>query len=262
MVGANANKVAGVGIFSRARGFFVEPTDYALALNAFFPICIGLSILSNRKKVRLLIGAYVICLFLSRSAAGFAGLFIGLVIAFILHPRKKEFFISVLSFRVMGFVALIVVTIGDYIWEVLQVVILKASFAEALRSSSGRGEVYMQYLFFHKDFGWNFLFGFGTGFVSGSPLQSTLSWPLSVYVEKGLAGLIVLLSLILLSVFNVYAVRSLTLRTGLMVASIAVSLHLFTQSGYYMPLFWLVLFLSVIRWDDLIARNLVPSEKT
>ena len=43
-----SNLLVGVGIFTRARGFFVEPTDLALGINTFAPIVLCFLLMTKK----------------------------------------------------------------------------------------------------------------------------------------------------------------------------------------------------------------------
>ena len=102
-----ANKVAGTGIFSRARGFYPEPTDFALALNTFFPLALTyLYTTSKRKLLVLLLLIYVVFLVISRSAAGVAGLLAGLFVAYAVALFSRDIGIARAAMILFAFIAL------------------------------------------------------------------------------------------------------------------------------------------------------------
>ena len=79
-LGFHANSVAGGGYLVRSRGFFVEPTDFGLALNTFFPLTIAL--LASQKKDMKTFAYLLMYLFLmivARSTGAIIGALIGLI---------------------------------------------------------------------------------------------------------------------------------------------------------------------------------------
>lgn len=260
-----ANLVAGTGIFSRARGFFVEPTDYALAMNAFFPILLQYTFYS-RKMTRFtwLSSIYVFCLIISRSAAGIFGLFLGILFAYIIavFSRDIRLFKAVkLGLIFIGFL-LLSMSVVDAVFEGFSSqLIAKIFFVEESASAVARVEAYSKVYSLLSSADERILFGYGTGFLSGDFGSTSHSWYLSVLVEKGIIGFAILCTLILNVFLRLIRMKS-KLKYGLLVSFVALNAHYATQTGFYFPFFWILLVFAQLNWsEEAMSRGLRVSIK-
>lgn len=250
-LGFHANSVAGDGYLVRSRGFFVEPSDFGLALNTFFPLTIAL--LASQKKGLQPFGYLLMYLFLmaiARSTAAIIGALIGLIFSLIF---LKVRFLS--SKRVMfSGVALVIVCLPllGVLTEILSVVIMKASFSGDSLSATGRSTSYLAYISHFDLSSLNFLVGEGTGFVSGHNLPSTLSWLLSIYVEKGVFGVLLYIGISLFAFVRILKFRHYHVSVGLLITLVAVVIHLATQTGFYLPFYWISLFFVRMNWENIL----------
>jgi hypothetical protein len=253
-LGFHANAVAGSGYLFRSRGFFVEPTDFGLALNTFFPLTI--SLLASQKKGTKTFAYLLMYLFLmvvARSTGAIIGAFIGLI-----------FSCMVLSVRflsgkrvILGGVALVLLCLPflGVLTEIFSVVIMKASFSDESRSAVSRSTSYLAYLSHFDFYSLKFLTGEGTGFVSGQNLPSTLSWLVSIYVEKGVIGILLYFGISLFAFIRILKFNSHIVSVGLLITLVAVVVHLSTQTGFYFPFYWIALFLIHINWENILRLS-------
>ena len=139
--------------------------------------------------------------------------------------------------------------------EIIQIVIMKASFSGESRSAVGRSTSYLAYLS-HFDFSsLKFLTGEGTGFVSGENLPSTLSWLLSIYVEKGVIGILLYFGISLFAFIRILKFKRHIISVGLLITLVAVVVHLSTQTGFYLPFYWIALFLIHMNWKNMLRQS-------
>jgi len=250
-LGFHANSVAGGGYLVRSRGFFVEPTDFGLALNTFFPLTIAL--LASQKKDMKTFAYLLMYLFLmivARSTGAIIGALIGLI--FSLMVLRVRFLTGK---RVMlGGIALVLLCLPflGVLTEIFAVVIMKASFSDESRSAVGRSTSYLAYLSHFDFYSFKFFIGEGTGFVSGENLPSTLSWLVSIYVEKGVIGILLYFGISLFAFIRILKFRSYIVSVGLLITLVAVVVHLSTQTGFYLPFYWIVLFLITLNWKKML----------
>ena len=250
-LGFEANSLAGSGFLVRSRGFFVEPTDFGLALNAFFPLTIAL-LASQKKDIKPFkyLFMYLFLMVLARSTAAIIGAVIGLIFS-VIFLRVR--FLSGKRLMIAGGVFLILcLPLLGLLADILSVIIMKASFSGESRSSVGRLTSYLKYLGHFDFYSLKFLIGEGTGFVSGENLPSTLSWTLSIYVEKGVIGILLYFGISLFAFIRILKFSSHIVSVGLLISLIAVGVHLSTQTGFYLPFYWIVLFLISLNWEKML----------
>jgi hypothetical protein len=253
-----ANKIAGVGVFSRPRGFFVEPTDAGLALNAIAPIV--LSYLLMLKKGKTFVGTlllYITVSILIRSASAIVGLaisiiFVGLLslLNHLLKVNKQLININYTFILYFIFISFFLGAFYSQFNDIINVfsvsVTNKVLFDKSDLSSTYRYEAWINTfsLFLNSP---NLLIGRGTGFMSDNS-DSSLSWFLSVLVENGILGLTTLLMIFVLSFRKIMKNKS-NIKYGLAISLVSVFIHLFTQTGFYFPFLWLIVVLSQIDWS-------------
>jgi hypothetical protein len=250
-----ANLVAGTGIFSRPRGFFVEPTDLSLALNALGPLLMIYYYLSNRSRAAAMtLIAFLVMQTLASSAAGLASLALGLLFAgadalLRWRPRfvlSKKALLSV--FALLLALSILAAVFSEYVGENVRSMIAKIFFLEASGSAVNRMNSwrFTLSLFIDADNHW---LGYGTGYMSANH-ESSLSWILSVLVENGIIGIMMLGLMFIFGVL--YAARmNSAIRYGFYISLTAVLIHLMTNTGFYFPYLWLLLVLVQCDWSEL-----------
>jgi len=236
-----SSPIVGSGFMVRPKGFFVEPTDLAMAVNAI-GLVVMFSRIDQKNGYLLFILMYVIMLVLSRSGAGIFGLLIAVLLAIFISVlisvsgyglRNKRMLIAVSV--LMGLSIYIFSTI-DFFSDIYDKVSLVNS-----SSASARLNAWLEMLQLYND-RQNYLFGSGTGYLSGNGLMS-LSWTLTLLVENGLIGVLIYLSIIAVATY-VAIDMSPGMRFGYLVALFSTVIHLSTQSGFYFPFFWFLVFMS------------------
>lgn len=234
-----ASPPAGLGIFLRAKGFFVEPTDFGMGINAFGPILI--SYYYNNRKIRLFVLVlltFIFCHLISRSSAAISFLVMGMFISIFINKRFYNLKFSKLFGRLTFFIIVIFIIISSYLYEYLYAfqsdIIGKVLFDSDSSSSLDRRNAWklMTQVFLEG----NLFIGYGTGYVAGSGLTS-LNWYLTVLVENGILGIFILLLIIIVSLKKITNIQP-EIKFGYLVSFIAVFGHLFTQSGFYFPFPW------------------------
>jgi len=262
-----ANKIAGTGVTSRPRGFFVEPTDLGLALNVIGPVVLVYLYLTKKFTSFIVI----LLLFLAghilvRSAAAFVGLAIGVSVAgidmFLKHRIRIRTVVKRTSLTQMLilFIILLVVffTFKGIIIDNLASVFSKVFFAENSGSANGRYNAWSNTLSLFMNSN-NPLMGNGTGYLSVNH-DSSHSWFLSVLVENGIIGFLILLLIVTIGLIKIFKIQS-KIRYGLYVSLLSVTVHLATQTGFYFPFFWLVLVLIQYNWHAAKVTPLVYLER-
>lgn len=247
-----ANVVAGTGMDSRARGFFVEPTDFAMALNAFFPMLLLYTFYTRSMGwVAWLSSIYVFGLIISRSAAGIGGLLIGILMALIMAVFSRDIkFLRTIKIGLLFFCCLfLVMGVAEMFFEGFwSSIIAKILFSEESSSAVARTEAYSRIFSLLSSAGVRILYGYGTGFLSGEFGSGSHSWFLSVLTENGIVGLGILFTLILYVFLRLYRMKS-KLKYGLLISFVAVNIQYLTQTGFYFPFFWILLVFAQLDWS-------------
>ena len=251
-----SNTLVGVGIFTRARGFFVEPTDLALGINTFAPIVLTfLLMIKKLYKFYFVLLLYLLILILTRSTAGFLEVFAGIFICFLdlffnflfkkkfsLKLTKKGFNQIILIFIFLTLIFFILIEpLATAIDEAYQ----KLSFSKE-SSGGNRAEFWddtLNLIYNSK----NIFTGYGTGYTSFN--QKTFNWYLTVLIENGIFGFL-LLTLLLIFLFKKIISLKTNLKYGFYIAAISAILHLTTQTGFYYPFLWLIIVMAQINWDQ------------
>jgi hypothetical protein len=244
---SQANSVAGSGIFSRARSFLVEPTDYALCLNSLFPILLfHYAIAGRRKMVMGLAAMYFVALITTVSAAGIASLAAGCMITYLAAVAlcdlrgRRVVLVPLLIILVGGLAVLAVqVIFGEYVTRIL----VKLSFSEESGSAVARIAAYRRGLEWFWKTPLSVLIGNGTGFISGEEIGSTTNWYFSILAEKGITGLLAITFLYLATLVRILRIRG-AIKYGLLISFCATAIHYASQTGFYFPFLWLLLVLS------------------
>lgn len=236
VLGFHSNRPAGNGLFYRAKGFFPEPGDAAVA-SLFFCI-LSLFHTGSRRKRILSLGFFIFSLVITRSATIAAVtfvIFLGYILTNFISFRR---FNPKRVFQNVGLVCLLVLLIAQFsiLPEILQTVIDKLLFSANSTSASRRGDAYTFFLeFFGNQTFMQMLFGRGTGFISENFEFSALSWLLTLLIEKGLIFLSAFVAcLLLMMIAAIYNSDRPLLAIFLMLAS---GLPLMVQTGYYFPFF-------------------------
>lgn len=251
-----SNLLVGVGIFTRARGFFVEPTDLALGINTYAPIVLSfLIMLKKMKKFYIVLLLYLLILILTRSTAGFVEVFVGIFIClldvFFNFLFKKNFSFKLTKKGLNQFFLIIIFLISIFF---ILIEPLSTAIGEAYQklnfTKESSGDVRAVYwndtlnLFFNSN---NILTGYGTGYTSFN--QKTFNWYLTVLIENGILGFLIITFLFIFLFKKIISLKS-NLKYGFYIAAISAILHLTTQTGFYYPFLWLIIVLSQINWDN------------
>lgn len=230
---------------ARAYGFFVEPTDLALALNIYGPLYVGFKYYFNHKFEALLGGIfYLVLLGLTRSTAGFFEIFSSILIVFIYKILFTKSFKISISFNLLKNI-FIFLFFAIIIYSVFREN-LDLAFSEFFRkldfinSNFETGDVrvgfWLEALEFVKSFEINeLLFGVGTGFTSYN--LKTFSWYLSVFVENGLVGLFFIFIFFIMKIVKCFKLNS-SLKYFYLTALVSIFLQLFSQVGFFYPYLW------------------------
>ena len=239
-----SSTTVGSEIFIRAKGFFVEPGDFGMGINAFGPILI--SYYFNRRKNFIFITAlfvFLTSLILCRSSAAFGFLILGILASFLINPRFYKFRITKYFTRIFFFALLGLISIYFYLYELLdsfQSDVFSKIFDDSSVSSSDRRASWsLMFDIFKKENIGKMLIGNGTGFVAGSKLTS-LNWYLTILLENGLIGIFIILFIIIYSLRETLKINR-EIRIGFFISLFAVSAQLFTQTGFYYPVLWTLL---------------------
>ena len=247
--------------YSRPRGFFPEPTEAAMALNAFFMIFVASNstIKTLYRSVRssffmdtkYSLIVYIVCMFLLRSAAAFLSIILALVIATLLEyivnnssltiPLKipKSLFIS-FSLVISVLVSLIL-RFYSTISSTFSVLFLKILLNPESKSASARSSAWMDNFSYYIDKSdlFSFLFGFGPGHVSYlaelDALQGSTNWYLDILIGFGILGLLIYIIIFLSTVIKSFKIIH-PFRFWYLTSILAIHIHLFTNTGFYFPI--------------------------
>ena len=243
---ATRNIVFGESWGVRARGFFVEPTDLALALNVYGTLFIGFKYFFNKKKEALIGGVlYIVVLLLTRSSSGFFEIFASLIVIFfwvLLFPQNRSFIISfrivkqLFAFTIVLFVLYIIFA------DTFNLTMLEFSRKfDFINSNFEGGDVRVEYwveaVSLIKSFDlYEILFGIGTGFTSWN--LKTFNWYLTIFIENGVIGVLFIFIFFFLKIIKCFSIIS-NLKFFYFIAIFSIFLHLFSQVGYFYPYVWL-----------------------
>lgn len=230
---------------ARAYGFFVEPTDLALALNIYGPLYVGFKYYFNHKIEALLGGIlYFFLLGLTRSTAGFFEIFSSLLIVFFCKTIFDNRFKISISINLLKNVLIIL------FFAIIIYLVFKENFDLAfseffrkldfINSNFETGDIrvvfWLEALDFVKSFEFSeLLFGVGTGFTSFN--LKTFSWYLSVFIENGLVGLFFIFLFFILKIIKCFKLNS-SLKYFYLTALVSIFLQLFSQVGFFYPYLW------------------------
>jgi hypothetical protein len=230
---------------ARAYGFFVEPTDLALALNIYGPLYIGFNYFFNKKNQALIGGFfYIVLLGLTRSSAGFFEIFTSLVIVFFYKFFSTRTFKISISFKLLKqiffllFLLIIVYAVfKDNLDLAFSELIRKFDFVNSnFETGDIRVIFWVEALQFIKSFDiLELLFGVGTGFTSYN--LKTFSWYFTLFIENGLIGLIFILIFFIGKMVKCFKLNN-DLKFFYLTAIISIFLQLFSQVGYFYPYVW------------------------
>lgn len=250
-----SNTLVGVGFFTRARGFFVEPTDLALGINSIGPLVIFHFSNKRNNNFYFILFMYLFILLLTRSTAGFIELFFGLLICFLdlLSRLNKQSKIKlIISFKkIRSIFAVLFLSLFFYLLFLEPILTAYEEATKKLNiSDSGRNDVRVEFwdntfkLFISSN---KFFTGFGTGFTTLN--QKTFNWYLTVLVENGILGLLSILFVIIFSFLKIYKIQN-NIRYAFYISFSSVTLHLTTQTGFYYPFLWLILVMIQLNWNS------------
>jgi len=240
-----ANRIAGSGIFTRARSFLPEPTEYALGLNALFPIVLVRVWERNYRILGFALGIlYLFSLVTTFSAGGIVSVGISVAATYLFYILMSG---AKASRKLKILVGGGVVVIGMYLWfEVVyrgfiaEALIPKITLSPKMKSSMARLAAY------ERGFGqfdggiWPVLVGRGTGFFSKLGEGSTHNWWLTIITEKGFLGFGSMVFLLYFAFARILRIRS-RIKYGMLVSLLSMCLHYNLLTGFYYPFFWLVL---------------------
>lgn len=263
---ADLNYAIRNNFYSRARGFWNEPTDLCLATNSFFSIYLGTSnYLSSffKNKFRifsfsniLIIFQWITILIISRSAAAIGSLIIAMVLIFIYKIlfNKKNFFVKksslIIVFSSIPILLLASILFSGPLRDNFNDVLTKLTFNPENISVSDRVSGWLFLIDkFNNTSLIEFLFGFGPGNVSLSSqlygTEGSLSWILSLLLDLGVIGLASFL-LILIKLSTYFRFIPIFIRPFYFISLITTLVHLCTQTGFYLPSLSFVLSVPII----------------
>ena len=237
-------------IFSRSRGFWPEPTDLALAANAFFPLLIGLNSYKNIGNSNFIKGIIIYCFWitihlLAKSGSGTLSLLISFTLVnisflflknkWLIIKKTNLYFLLTLTIILSGILFINSQLFQTYIEQILP----KLTLNSEIDSVSGRLGAWTFALknYFSKDF-FTLLLGSGPGHNSlisdlGIGIQ-TISWIISILTELGFIGflgfLILCYKVFKLSLFMPYEIKK-----SYYISFLSILIHYFTMSGFYLP---------------------------
>ena len=94
--------------------------------------------------------------------------------------------------------------------------------------------------------------GFGTGFTTLN--QKTFNWYLTILIENGIFGFLIILSLIFYTFFKIYRINN-SIKFAFYISFSSATLHLATQTGFYYPFLWILLVLVQLDWNFIDKNN-------
>jgi hypothetical protein len=253
----SSNTLVGSGLLTRARGFFVEPTDLALGVNSIAPILlIKLFYKKNSFQFFFTLLLYLTILILTRSTAGFLELIFGIILSFFIYilsflfKSNIKFMIKKRSLKIISysifFIFFLYLLLIEPILASLEEALKKLNF-ENLNSSDIRLSYWEETInMFYNSY--NILTGYGTGYTTLN--QKTFNWYLTVLVENGIFGFINIFILIIIVFFKIFNLSS-PLKYGFIISISSVFLHLTSQTGFYYAFLWLLLVLIQYDWRNL-----------
>ena len=262
-------------IWSRARGFYTEPTLLAFAIASLGPIVLqyNLKYKSSNTFIFILL-LFIISLILSRSVTAFVAIGCALLITSLLSFDliKIKSKIKPLSFILVISILLLIIILAaflglynangegylsniyNYLYHYQDVTSRKlfGLFIEGnpttLNSSIERSERWVFTISYILNSN-NMLFGFGPGYESAGGLQggSTLNWWLNIILDYGFIGFAIILFSILGAFYNIFINHS-EMKYSLLMSLIISVIYLITQTGFYFPNLWIILVLSGIKF--------------
>ena len=239
------NVVFGESWGVRARGFFVEPTDLALALNIYGPIYIGFNLIQKKyAKVYTSMVLYVTLLILTRSASGFFEILCSLFLIlcyFLFYKKEFKIIITYALLKKIFFVFSILILCYFIFEKPLGLAILEFTRKfDFVTTNFETGDVRVEYwvdaVSLVSSFNTHeFLIGSGTGFTSWN--LKTFNWYLTVFIENGFIGIFLIFLFFFYKLYRCFRLKS-DLKFFYFIAVFSSFLHLFSQVGYFYPYVW------------------------
>lgn len=240
-----ANRIAGAGIFTRARSFLPEPTEYALGLNALFPVVlVRVWERSNRIFLFALGILYLFSLVTTFSVGGIASVGISVAVTYLLYilisgekaSRKLKILFAGGAVVIVLYLCVEVVFRG-FIAEAL---VPKITLSANMASSMNRLAAYERGIRQFNGELWPVLVGRGTGFFSELGEGSTHNWWLTIITEKGFLAFGSIFFMLYFAFARILRIRS-RIKYGMLVSLLSMCLHYNVLTGFYYPFFWLLL---------------------
>jgi len=246
----NINRPVMGGLNSRPRGLLPEATDLALLLNIVAPIVLVYLLETGRDRhfvFAFLI--YLLLVLLVRSSAGIAGLSLGIVFGITDFLIRKKYLLCRYKIKPILIVAAIfslvyylaIDVFSSNLLDVLSKIMLQKE-SPSVDDRIG-GWMHTLGLFMASP---NLFVGYGAGYLSANDYISH-NWYLTVLVEFGLIGIVLLFAIVLYLFYKIYNMKT-ELRFGFYVSFIAVLVHFFTYSGFYHAHVWLLFVLISFPW--------------
>jgi hypothetical protein len=230
------NKSVIVGYFYRIPGFYEEPTNWAglgIGLGFHYFLSTNDGIVLRFCYLILLI----LILALTRSAAAIGITFVVFSAYILMDIISKKSVISTLKILPLFLIPVLLLQHLDFFK--LEAVIRKISLDSSVASVSGRlsgwGAAYSEW---SNGSTFQILFGQGVGYAELN-LGSVHSWFLTLLLEQGFVGLILITLLIGVCIIN--GIKNFVITKPVLFALATQLMMLTTNTQFYHPLFWVLL---------------------
>ncbi len=278
---SDANRPIMAALASRARAFWNEPTDLAMATNSFFSMYLGSSHYldkikqknnhSNILPVILICLVWIYVLFLTQSAAAFGALFVSLILllCYKVFQRNNSYLISNSTIRIFLCSAIFIIILSSIsiplIDNFTETTFQKLALNTNMRSVSHRLLAWNSVLnYFSSDMNpFQWFLGSGPGHISylseTAEGAGSLSWILSVFGELGILG-IGALGIILYKLSILAKIIPAEIQPYYFISISTLIIHLCTMTGFYLPVLPFVFSVPIIIYQS--SSNLLKSQSS
>ena len=230
------NKSVIAGYFYRIPGFYEEPTNWAgLGIGLGFHYFLSTNDGIVLRFCYLIL--FILMLALTRSAAAIGITVVVFSAYVIMEIVSKKSIISL--FKFLPFFLVPILLLPHLVFLKLEAVIRKISLDSSVSSVSGRlsgwGAAYSDW---SNGSTFQILFGQGVGYAELN-LGSVHSWFLTLLLEQGFVGLILIT--LLIGVCTIKGIKNFVITKPVLFALATQLMMLTTNTQFYHPLFWVLL---------------------
>lgn len=245
------NRTVAVGLFYRLPGFYEEPTNWA-GLGIGLCIYYMWSCNESNKNKAIYVVLFILILIMTRSAiaiASFIAIFGSYIVITVFTDRLRDSLMKLALF-VFSLWLLLVNLEFFKLFSVLQKIQLNSNVSSVSGRLSGWNAAYSEWIIGTPI---QQIFGRGLGYAELN-LGSVHSWFLTLLLEQGIFGLVIVLLLIIFGITRCIG-SGFQKNQAIILSFMSQFIMLISNSQFYHPLFWVLLSMMYTRSISHPARN-------